>query len=354
PRPGARRDRARPGNAWRWCLVGLLAVAAITLRRDALYAFLLFTVLAAVLYRPARKALALTFVSASILGLLLDPVLYKGIMGAKEGTSIAAYSVPLQQLARVYSRSPDSLTPEQRQQLESFVEPEALAAYRPQLADPVMVGANADRIAADTKRFVKLWAEIGLAHPAEYVDAALANTVEGWLPGAVIDAYAAPGAGPLNPTAGTSYFCFATEQPGQATPKGPQFIHDLYADFSKYSRTPFEIPVLAWLWSPGTYLWAFAFALAISWSATRRGRPSAFMPVALLLLATCAPIFLGPTMLVRYFLQLFYCAPLLAAFLADPRVCGLPPAQDKVAAQGDSHAAAQTHQSAVERSPRTP
>jgi hypothetical protein len=305
-----------------------LAVVAVALRRDAVYALILFTVLAVAFYRPAgqadharkaRKALAVTLISASVAGGLLDPVLYRGVMGLAEGSRIATYSLPLQQLARVYTRSPDSLSGEQIAQLESFADPAALSQYRPQLADPVMVGADERRIEQDTRAFAKLWLSVGLSHPAEYLDAAVAGTVQGWLPGAVIDAYAPPGM--------TSYFCYEAQIPGQDSPKGPPFVRDLYADFSFGSRTPFETPVIGLLWSPGTYLWLCVFVLAAAWPGARRGprpgRASAAWPVALLLLASCAPVFLGPTMLVRYFLPLFYCLPLLAAFLADPRVYDL-------------------------------
>jgi hypothetical protein len=349
---------------WRWALVALVAVAAIATRRDAVYAFLLFTPVVLIFFRPARKALAACFVTATIAGLLLEPVLYLRIMGVQKAMTVHMYSVPLQQMARVYAMDPDSLTTEQRQELESFVRPQNLAQYRPQLADKQIVGAYEPQVEGNTKAFIRLWAEVGATHPAAYVDAFVALTVQGWLPGALIDAYAIVPDDPIDPAAGTSYFCFITQWPGVADPKGPQFIRDIYGDFSKYSRVPFEIPVVSWLWSPGSYLWVtlFAFVLTAAWAkqakqaknasrSTRatgaglethqtqdmqvtqatRGHRDAFLPVALLLLATCVPTFLGPTMLVRYFLQLFYCAPLVAAFLADPRVYEAPKPRDEPA-----------------------
>ncbi|MDR0593944.1 MAG: DUF6020 family protein, partial [Bifidobacteriaceae bacterium] len=299
--------RARSRGGPRWWLVGLLAVAAITLRRDAIYVFVAFTAIVLAGRRPARKAMALCFAAASAAGLLIDPLIYKGLMGLPAGTTAAAYSLPLQQLARVRANPPpDSLTRDQERRLESFVKPKALDRYRPQLADPVIVGADMRRIKRDRLGFVRLWAEVGREHPAAYADAALAATVQGWLPGAVIDAYAYPGTEHAYPPTGTCYFCYAAERPGVAESKGPRFIHGFYAAFSYKSRFHFELPVLGWLFSPGAHLWGFAFGLAVAAAGTRRGRPSAFAPVALLVLTSCLPIFLGPAMLVRYFLQLFY------------------------------------------------
>ncbi|MDR1442941.1 MAG: DUF6020 family protein [Bifidobacteriaceae bacterium] len=318
-------DALKQPRRWRWVLVGVVALAAIALRRDAIYVFIAFTVLTAILYQPARKPLAICFGTATIAGLLLDPVVYKGIMGLPQGTDVATYSIPLQQMARVYVKEPESLSASQQRQIESFISPKALSEYRPHLADLVIVGADMTKINQDTNGFFRLWAEVGLEHPTTYADAAVANTVQGWLPGAVIDAYSGPGpGGATNPEDGTSYFCFRTEIPGQATPKGPAWIHNVYGDLSGNSRLPFELPVIGLIWSPATYLWLTVFAFALTAVKTRRGRPSAFLPVALLLLATCLPIFAGPTMLVRYFLQLFYCLPLLAAYLADARVYRLP------------------------------
>ncbi|MDR2566550.1 MAG: DUF6020 family protein [Bifidobacteriaceae bacterium] len=316
-------DALKQPRRWRWWLVAALAVAAIAMRRDAVYGFILFALLAVIVRQPARKALAACFISAAVAGLLLDPLVYKGILHLPAGNAVAAYSVPLQQLARAYNASPSAMTPDQRAVLESYVKPEALAVYRPQLADPVMLGADTARLQMDTKRFVKLWAEVGLAHPGIYADALAANTVQGWLPGAVVDVYSVSGPDALYPATGTSYFCYNTESPGVADPKGPAFVHQAYAAFSSKSKVPFETPILAWLWSPATYLWLTGFAAALAWARGRSGQPTAFLPVGLLLLATCVPVFAGPGMLVRYFLPFFYCAPLVAAFLADPRVFDL-------------------------------
>jgi hypothetical protein len=313
-------DALKTPSRRRWLLTAVLAFAAIALRRDAIYVFLLFTVLLLATFRPARKALAICFAGASLAGLLLDPLVYKGLLGLAEGDAAATYSAPLQQLARAYNQSPAALTADQARRLEWYVKPEALAKYRPQLADPVILGADGERIERDAKGFFGLWAEVGASHPGLYADALAAATVQGWLPGAVIDAYSISSAGSLYPTTGTSYFCYSTEPPGVVAPKGPALVRQVYAAFSNQSRTVFEAPVLGWLWSPGTYAWLFAFSAALSWARGRRGRPSAFYPVALVALASCAPIFLGPAMLTRYFLQLFYCLPLAAAFLADPRV----------------------------------
>ncbi|MDR1189764.1 MAG: DUF6020 family protein, partial [Bifidobacteriaceae bacterium] len=317
--------RPRGKQWWRWCLVAVLALAVVALRRDATYVLIMFTVAAVFCYRPARKALAVCFVSATIAGLLLDPVLYKAVMGVHEASSVALYSVPLQQVGRVYALRPDSLTPEQKQLIESFIVPEQLVKYRPQLADAMLSGANlAGRLEPDTNRFLKLWAEIGAKNPDVYLDALVANTVQGWAPGAIIDAYSSAGMDPTPREAGTSYFSYSTQLPGTAVPKGPQFVRDFYWDFSWRSQAAFRIPVVSWAWSPGTYLWLFAFALALTAAGVRRHRHSAFLPVSLLLIATCVPVFFGPTMVVRYFLQLFYCAPLVAAFVVDPRVYRLP------------------------------
>jgi hypothetical protein len=318
---------------WRWWLVGALALAAIALRRDAIWVLIAFLVLMVVFQRPARRALVAALVTATIAGALLDPLVYRGLMGLGRGTPVASFSVPLQQLARVYVSPEGSLTRPQRQLLESIVAPRFLVKYRPQLADPLIMGAGS-RVEAGTKRFLKLWARVGLENPAIYADAFAANTVQGWLPGAIIDAYSGFQHAPQYSPRGTSYFCYDSEAPGLTTPKGPAFIRDAYAAFSNRSRAMFRAPVLAWLWSPGTYLWLFAFGAALTLAWARRGRAappagrpptgaagaSAFLPVALLALATCLPIFLGPGMLVRYFLQLFYCAPLVATFLIDPRV----------------------------------
>jgi hypothetical protein len=194
----------------------------------------------------------------------------------------------------------------------------------PQNADPIKGGIDGERVDSDIMGFFADWARIGSKFPATYLNATLANTYQGWYPGATITGYNFRG-GPLYlyTLDGSSYFIFRTETPGEMRePSVLPAVRDFYLTISK-SRVLERVPVVSLLFSPGTML-MLAF-LCLTVAVSRNGSGRGFALPALLAILISGTVVLGPVMLVRYFLYLFFCVPLTLAFLARPAVFAWTP-----------------------------
>ena len=75
---------------------------------------------------------------------------------------------------------PEKLTPEEKEYIETLIDPQALSEYVRVNADPVKSGFHTEVMQADMGRFVRTWAEIGKRHPGIYLDSFLMGNWGYW------------------------------------------------------------------------------------------------------------------------------------------------------------------------------
>ncbi|MDR0593854.1 MAG: DUF6020 family protein, partial [Bifidobacteriaceae bacterium] len=307
--------KGRSGGRF-WVLLGAVSAVVLLLRVNAVYGFVPFAVVALIGSRGRRRPLAIALGAPIALTLFATEVLYPHILHYLSPQPESKLSIPIQQLARVYNRSAATTTGQERAAIEQWWSRlDCLRAYAPQNSDPTKRGIDNAEITARPGDFLRDWARIGLRHPGVYVNATLANTYQGWYPGAMITGYNYPG-GPayLYSIDGTSYFIFRAEPPGEMRqPSLLPAVQDFYLGLSK-SPTVTRIPVVSWLFAPGAHLMALILVIALAAARASGGR--AMLLPAVMLLCLTLTVFFGPVMLIRYFLALFFAFPLLAAFLA--------------------------------------
>jgi hypothetical protein len=307
------------GRSRRRDLIALTVVASVVLllRFNAVYAWVPFAAVVLIASKGRRRALAPVMIIPIVLGIFAPGVLYPHVLHYASPQLESKLSVPLQQMARVYIGA-DDVTPDERAAIERWwAKLDCLRAYTPQNSDPNKRGVNSQLLRRNVGAFLTDWARIGARHPAAYVNATLANTYQGWYPGAMITGYNHPG-GPayIYPPGSTSYFIFRTEDPGEARePSLLPPVSDFYRGISK-SPALNHVPVISWLFSPGALLMLLVFVLALAAPRGATGR-AFFFPALLLVLMACT-VFFGPVMLIRYFLSLFFTFPLVVAFLGRP------------------------------------
>lgn len=96
---------------------------------------------------------------------------------------VEAYSVPIQQFARVGRNQGEYLRENDLETallLERYLPSENWSAYNPPIADTVKGGVNGDAFLEDPLRLVRDWIHIGLRYPNEYLDAFLELTRGYW------------------------------------------------------------------------------------------------------------------------------------------------------------------------------
>jgi hypothetical protein len=306
-----------------WLLAGV-ALAALSLRVNMVYAYIPFALLAVWRMRGQRRRAAVVLGAPALVALFATQVLYPLVLHYVPAPIQDKLGVPIQQLARVYNLA-DDVSAADRERIERWwADQRHLLRYYPPNADPPKYGVNSPAIEADQSEFWRDWLAVGLNHPAVYVNATLAGTYEGWYPGAVITGYNFPGSPtPIHGPGITDYFVFYTEKPGlMHEPSALPAVRNLYEALSRSPATS-RVPVLSWLMSPASMVMLLVFACGL---VARRGARGAAMRLPLAMFALIVlTVYLGPVMLVRYFLYLFFAFPLLVALLARPSTFDLRP-----------------------------
>ena len=294
-------------------LAGALCLMAL-MRHNGLYILiLLIPAMAALAGRKQWMRAALAGLCALILTLGVSAGL-KTVFHAEDSENQEMLTVPIQQLARTWTLSPEVFTEEEEEVLFSFLPREALERYTPKLSDNVKISFNNAAYAQDSSAFWRLWLSIGGKAPASYLNAWLLTSYGFWYPDAVLDGY--QGNTVFTFTYGeSSYFGYETELPGQRL----SFIPWLDALFEKMSLELFQqrVPVLSMLFSSGFLFWVYAAGIVFLLRCRRFRQAAAFLPAGLNWLT----VLLGPTSLVRYVLIFWFALPVLALVVSRGKLC---------------------------------
>ena len=227
--------------------------------------------------------------------------------GATDGEHQEMLTVPIQQLARTYTYSPDAFTPDEEALLKAFIPEDYLTTYTPRVSDVLKSGFDNKHYESHRADFYRLWLTIGARRPLTYLNAHL-GTAYGYIyPDALNNVYKGNAMYTFTYT-DSSYFGFETEPPGTRESMMPA----LELLIEKFSLTLFQqkCPVLSMLFSPGFVFWVFMFVL---FGYVNRKN----LPMMLLVLMTFATVLLGPTTLVRYVLILWYITPLYPVWMCE-------------------------------------
>lgn len=157
-------------------------------RRNFIYAFVVFFILALFFGKGFRKYATIIFVGVTVSFALISGPLFKHI-GVRPGEKREALSVPIQQLAYVINYAPEKLTDENIFEISAYMP--YYDRYNPRFADPVKDVMNDELLEGNFINFIKLWGKVGLKCPGEYIDSFLTLNIPYWYMGAdTIDPYA--------------------------------------------------------------------------------------------------------------------------------------------------------------------
>ena len=163
--------------------IGVLAYLACMLRNNMVYA-LVFAIVLYLLTKQSKRLIA-GLVIAVALAMTTMNLLYPAL-GIAPSETHEALSVPIQQIGRAFyvndadmaAGEPNPLTPEQEALVREYI-PD-IELYNPRNADKLKTFFNDERYQQNKGEFWKLYLEIGLSHPLEYVDAFLTLHVNYW------------------------------------------------------------------------------------------------------------------------------------------------------------------------------
>ena len=261
------------------CLLGILLVSLIGLMR----------------YRHlARRVTVLCL--CGILLYSLTNVGLKAALQAKDGRLSEAYSVPIQQMSRVYVTTDDPVNDEIRTWL-----PDA-GNYSAAISDMVKGSANINR--QNLPQFLGLWLQVGFRHPIVYIDA-LGHLTKGYLQ---LDETPPSGAQYLE----TSFHASVLDMmlPNSQWPWLRDVMQQLYS-----KRGYLDIPPYSAILSPAFWCWLMLFAFCASICLRRVDG----FAIGVMLMFLFFSVLLGPCVMLRYIYPIIQVGPLLiGVLLAHP------------------------------------
>lgn len=272
-------------------------------RNNGIYAVALMTVFASVSFPKKRILSCVIFIPIMLLAFLSGKGLQAGLH-AEISSMAEAFSVPIQQIARVYNEEgEEAFTEEELGLIYKAVSSEVLLGYQPMISDDVKYAIQFnEEVVTHKGEYLKLWLNTGLGNPEEYILSFLDNTYQAWYPGTCITRYP--------DKSESDYLDIEGFDTVEKEPK-IQWLYDVYhriaTEFS-YQK----IPGLRLLFSIGAMLWMVLF----TWFYGIWKKDSGIVAALLMILCFCVTCFLGPTVLVRYYLNLYYIFPVCIAFLA--------------------------------------
>lgn len=302
---------------WPWVLVLVAGIATMVLRNNGVHVVLLGAALLVIPFRRQWKR-ALALFAGCVVAYALYAFPLSAALGVQPGPKTEAWSVPLQQIARIADDHHAEMSDEDRAFVDSVFTnwdvDEVGDHYIPGFADPIKLDARTAWEDRTTGEFLAGWARLVATYPGSAVTATLANTVGYWAPGA--PSYDGVVRASWNDVRGIHLdIPFSLSGADTAVePAGgvPAFVerHGLLDEGYR------AIPVVGLTLSPGIVTWIWIVALVVLWR-RRAGLEAAFALPAAALMATflAGPVSGG----MRYALGFYATVPIVVAVAAVAR-----------------------------------
>lgn len=281
-----------------WVISTLLI---IILRNNCIYAIPFFVV-ALFLYKKEKKLIMGVLFGAVLFLYALYKMFFVPYFVTEEVNGKEKYSVPVQQLMRIYHNEEADITQEERALIERLVDEKARNNYNPKISDMAKAGLDMEYYRENSAEINKMYISLVLRNFKMSVESFLENTCGFWYPGCELTLY-------MDGTKG--YWAVGCYQPAYSNPK----IKPLFAFYELFRDSDFvtKNPVTSLLFAPATffYLFAIMFAYAID------QKKKTYMPVLIFVFALWGTYLLGPVALVRYVIFLYAIVPLYFAMIRE-------------------------------------
>lgn len=160
-------------------------------RNNAVYGIILADIVYIFVLRKYWKKIILLLAIPIVCFLLIDKVVYSGIMGIGETEPAEALSVPTMQIATVVVNESDTLTDEEIEFIDKYLVYSTIEdRYNPRFADYTKLYFNNEYYNGHKTEFWGNWLKLGFKHPNAYISAFLTLNIQYWYWGAdTIDRY---------------------------------------------------------------------------------------------------------------------------------------------------------------------
>ncbi len=156
----------------------IVTVLMILFRKNALYAFALSIPFIVLAMKGKRKRMIIIMLLSLIIATQTNKCLQNSQGAFDNSGTREMMSLPIQQIARVYSYNEEARN--DMQDVLELIPEELLLSYNPYISDGVKNNIDNDLLKENLGRFIKIWINVGLKYPGEYMEAFLTNTMGYW------------------------------------------------------------------------------------------------------------------------------------------------------------------------------
>lgn len=253
---------------------------------------------------------------AFLAGNLLLAALFR-VTGAKQGDRREMLSIPIQQMARcmlyhggigVLPEDDAAMGEQDKALINDFLLNESYREYRPDISDPVKRHTNTYVPRYRTGEFLATYLNLMKEYPGDYINAVLAVNAGYLFPGDTTHAF-------INENGVDKGLGYVQTRwvDAELNPRGIykdskwELLHEKLEDWADRNAY-LDIPVLKYIFVPGTYLWLY---LLLACTLTLQKRYRMLLPLSAVL-GYYITLFLGPTVQLRYLYPLMIVLPFAA------------------------------------------
>lgn len=269
------------------------------LRKNGVYVSLILGIVVIVIERKNWKQILTIFLIPIILFKIVDgPIRNK--MGIEDGSKLEMFSIPAQQMARIYKYDFDKLDDRQKEKIKFYITDNNIEdIYDPVLSDPIKAKLNADGINNKKMEFITFCIELAIKYPVRTIQSFLCTTYKFYY----IDNDVIRG---IEKFKDQSTYVINNMLPYEMNIKNNKFDLKLIEqiDDNLYKK---DIPVLSTLTGSGIYIIIYLICIGYLIYTKRYRLVLGFLPIFILLLTQ----FAGPVVDQRYSYSVFTCLPIL-------------------------------------------
>lgn len=282
----------------------LSTVLVIILRNNCIYAIPFFVLAIFCVVRKKKLLIGAMLGGVFVLFMLYRLFIVSAFVTVEvDGREM--YSVPSQQLMRIYNSDEADISEDERKVIDKLFVKDEKENYHPKIAD--LAKGNLDMVyyRENSSLVNRTYLNLVMKNFKMSVESFLENTCGFWYPGCELTMYK---------DGKNGYWVVGCYDPVISNPK-IQFIFDFYKLFED-SEFVTKNPITSLLFSPGTFFYFFVimFAYAID-----RGKKM-YIPMFVFMLALWLTYLLGPVALVRYIMYFYAIIPLYFVMICEPTI----------------------------------
>lgn len=280
-----------------WIFVNLI------FRNQAIYVYVVCVFVSVFLIKADKfRSFSILIVPIILFAVYSGPVTSL-LHGQKSDSIREMMSVPCVQLSTVGTYSSEKLSSVELKEIKEYIPNYKTIKNWSANSDSMKKTFNSKLFKENPIAFVKIWVEVGMKSPLQYLDSFMKLTIGMWYPDMNYN----------DPHAYHPYWEYESTQQNsertffivKETPlKGFHWIHHLYDELA-YKNVYQKIPVLSMLFSSGFYAWTLI--LFIGWAIYVREYKLLF-PFSLVF-ALWLTLLLGPVVLYRYVFPIAFALP---------------------------------------------